>query len=244
MNEQHGGHVDNLIDAYALGALEPDETAQVEAHLERCARCHRLAATARATAAALLYAAPLVEPPAGLRAKIIDRVHAVAAEEQRTLPGMRPREPIGGGGQSSRAGLRRVLAGLLGREQRANDRAARRLAELLAHPDSAIWEVAGTEEAPEARARLVGVPGERDAVLITGGLRPLARERVYQVWLLRGGQPLPNALFRVGPGGDSRQIIHAPQPLGDFEVVAVTPEPASGSPSPTGPIVLAGSLAP
>ncbi|MBA3825090.1 MAG: zf-HC2 domain-containing protein, partial [Ktedonobacterales bacterium] len=75
-------HIDDLLDAYALGALEPYEVAEVEAHLEGCASCRQSAARARATAQHLLLAAPAVQPPAALRAKVLARVHAVAAQEQ------------------------------------------------------------------------------------------------------------------------------------------------------------------
>ncbi|HEX9109806.1 MAG TPA: anti-sigma factor, partial [Longimicrobiales bacterium] len=137
-------------------------------------------------------------------------------------------------------------SGLLGRIFRGRrggaDHAAERLAQLLATPGSAVWEVAGTAEAPQATARLVGLPNGRDAVLVTAGLHRLPAGSAYQVWFLRGGQPLPNATFHVGHDGVARQIVHAPGPLRDYEVVAITPEPAGGSIAPTGPIVLAGQI--
>jgi anti-sigma-K factor RskA len=89
----------------------------------------------------------------------------------------------------------------------------------------------------------VGVPDGRDAVLVASGLHALPPDRAYQVWFLRGGQPTPNAVFSVTHAGHGRRLVHAPGRLRDFDVVAVTPEPASGSPAPTGPIVLAGELA-
>lgn len=240
MDEQHNGHVDNLIEAYALGALEPDEVDRVEAHLATCSACRALVAPARATANALLLAAPQVQPPAGLRGKVLARVQAAAQEERAgrapALAAQHVRSP-------QRGPISRVLAGLLGREPTEHDEAWQRLRQLLAEPDSLIWEVAGTAEAPAARARLVGVPQGREAVLVTTGLKPLAANQAYQVWLLRGGQPMPNAVFTVNATGEGRQVVRAPERLADFEVVAVTPEPASGSPAPTGPIVLAGALA-
>ena len=40
--DSQDAHVDNLIDAYALGALEPDEVALVERHLPTCDACQAL----------------------------------------------------------------------------------------------------------------------------------------------------------------------------------------------------------
>jgi anti-sigma-K factor RskA len=246
-------HADDSLDAYALGALEPAEAAWVESHLAQCERCRRLAASARAVADRLPLSVPLVPPPPDLRARVLARVHAVAradaAAHNPPAATLAPAAPTLTAEQVPAATTPErdaAAGGLLGRIFRGlgggADQAAERLAQLLATPGAAVWEVAGTAEAPEARARLVGVPDGRDGVLVTAGLRSLPAGSAYQVWFLRGGQPLPNATFRVGHDGVARQIVHAPGPLRDYEVVAITPEPAGGSPAPTGPIVLAGQI--
>lgn len=246
-------HADNLIDAYALGALEPDEVAWVEAHLEGCPRCQELARAARGLASTLLFDVPLVEPPADLRQQVLARVHqearqtrshAGADENERATNGAAEGVAPDAANGRRRGGLQRLLRGLLGEEPgAAADTVAARLAELLSAPDCQVWPVAGTTDAPGASARLVGVPDGRDAVLVASGLQPLPPDRAYQVWFLRGGLPTPNAVFQVARDGYGRHLVHAPGRLSDFEVVAITPEPASGSPAPTGPIVLAGELA-
>jgi anti-sigma-K factor RskA len=240
MNTQHrenGQHIDDLIDAYALGALDADETARVEDHLESCAACRALAAAARARADALLYAAPLVEPPLDLRARVLWRVHTIAEEERAgRAPALRARQA----GSVGRQGLLGRMLGGWRREE--GDETLRQLSALLADPEVLVWDVNGTPEAPGARAHLVGPPAGREAVLVTAGLATLPAERAYQVWLLRGGQPVPNALFRVGVGGEGRLVVRASTRLRDVDAVAVTPEPAAGSPAPTGPIMLMGEL--
>jgi anti-sigma-K factor RskA len=251
MDEQQPEHVDNRIDAYALGALEPDEEARVEAHLARCAPCRALVAPARATAHALLSAASLAQPPSEVRSRMLWRVRQAAEEERHgrapSLWGQRMPQRAYPGSDRPRRSISRMIAGLLRRgpsvPDEPHDEALARLAELLAEPESVIWELAGTPETPGARARLVGARDGHEAVLVVVGLHPLAADRAYQVWLLRGGQPLPNALFTVGPQGEGRQVIHAPERLGAFDQVEVTPEPATGSSAPTGPIVLVGALA-
>lgn len=251
MTEQHA---DNLLDAYALGALEPDEVAWVEAHLEICPACQELARAARAQANALLFDFPLVEPPAELRHHVLARVRREMrqAAGDRHHPGdtgdagEHPAEAAPAempGGRRVR-GLHRLLRALLGEEPgTGTDEAAARLVEFLSAPDCRLWDIAGTADAPGASARLVGVPDGRDAVLVASGLHALPPDRAYQVWFLRGGQPTPNAVFSVTHAGHGRRLVQAPGRLRDFDVVAVTPEPASGSPAPTGPIVLAGELA-
>ncbi|HEX6819427.1 MAG TPA: zf-HC2 domain-containing protein, partial [Ktedonobacterales bacterium] len=138
-----GEHIDALIDAYVLGALDDAEMAQVEDHLETCARCRALLRTARETADALLLAGPLVAPPPSLRAKVLARVHALAEDERRGVGPMLRARP---GRAAARQGL---LARLLGRRVSSGERdeTLEQLAALLANPESLVWEVAGTEEA-------------------------------------------------------------------------------------------------
>ena len=67
-------------DAHAVGALEPDEWAEVERHLAGCPDCRRRAAELADVAAALpwaLAAASPVQPPTALKARILASVPAL-----------------------------------------------------------------------------------------------------------------------------------------------------------------------
>lgn len=252
-------HINDLVDAYILGALEPDEVDTVERHIETCTECSDLVRDARGTTDQLLYDVPQVAPPPSLRVRVLARIaaeHAEAREHReplsnissgtRNVSAVEPaidlnaiqRPPLPAHNPFTRF-FRIILGELPPDEHQAGDL----LRELLTEPDCAIWPVAGTDDAPSASARLVGAPSRREAVLITNGLRHLPSEQAYQVWFLRGGQPTPNALFSVDRSGTGVSVVRAPQPLRGFELVAVTPEPSTGSPAPTGPIVLAGSIA-
>jgi anti-sigma-K factor RskA len=113
---------------------------------------------------------------------------------------------------------------------------------LLRSPHPAVWELPGTAEAPQARARLLGSPAEQMAVLIVSGLEPLPPERDYQLWFLREGKPEGSAVFDVQRSGEGQILVHAPRQLGQYDLAAITPEPAGGSPGPTGPIIIAGEI--
>ena len=243
-------HVDDLIDAYALGALEPAEVARVERHLEGCPACQALLDHVRAVADDLLVAVPPVAPPPALRAQVLARSRAEKAAAAGGETGLRQGEPeavpvgaeVPAGGQR-RGGFGHLLRALFGGEPDAEQAATSNLLrDLLLEPDVVIVPVAGTENAAEgAGARLVASSARGTGVFLAHGLRPLDAQHAYQVWLLRGGTPLPNVLFRVGRNGRGSGIVRH-EPLMDFDVVAVTPEPAGGSPGPTGPIVLAGEI--
>ncbi len=140
-----------------------------------------------------------------------------------------------------RSPLRRLLQALRSAPAPAGQVDAM-LRDLLANPQCVVWQVTGTDVAPGAYARLIASPGSPSGVLVASGLRHPGAGNAYQVWLLRGGQPLPNALFNINRVGIGVSIVRADEPWHDFDTLAVTPEPEGGSLAPTGPIVLVGSL--
>jgi len=233
-------HVDDLVDAYILDALEPDEVDFVESHLEGCERCRALVAEARVTRDALLMSPPLATPPPALRARVLARIAeevvATHPSERRPVPTQQPQSP------ASDSAFQRFMRSVLGGGDREERQAEKLLHELLSDPQSIVWKVGGTERAPGASGKLVGSPDLREAVLVVSGLDEPPQGHEYQVWFLRGGTPVPNSLFRVDRHGRATPIVRVSAPLPDFDTVAITPEPFGGSPGPTGPIVMAGSL--
>jgi hypothetical protein len=81
------GHVDDLVAAYALGALEADEIAAVDAHTRVCASCDRALADAQRTVGMLPFVVPLHTPPADAKVALFARVaHARKAAAAAALP--------------------------------------------------------------------------------------------------------------------------------------------------------------
>ena len=80
------------------------------------------------------------------------------------------------------------------------------------------------------------------AVLHAIGLPPVPEGRAYQLWFIRDGKPVPSITFKPEPSGHF-ETEEIPVPTGgSLSAAAVTVEPESGSPQPTTPIVLVGSL--
>ena len=71
MNEQH---VDDLLDLYALGALDPQEQAATEAHLRTCERCRAQLSEAQRVTELLAWTPDQYDPPAYLRDRVLQRV--------------------------------------------------------------------------------------------------------------------------------------------------------------------------
>src|SRR5579864_7762003 len=78
----------DLAAAVARDAADDDDARRVEDHARTCRRCRAWLDEFRTTAAAMGAAVPLVEPPASLRARVLESVR----QEPRPLPfARRPR---------------------------------------------------------------------------------------------------------------------------------------------------------
>lgn len=79
---------EELLPAHALGALDPEERREMEAHLARCAECRERLAAWGASVEALAESAPPARPSPEVRERLLGRVEASRAE---AAPGVRPR---------------------------------------------------------------------------------------------------------------------------------------------------------
>jgi len=66
------------------------------------------------------------------------------------------------------------------------------------------------------------------AVLVTEGLDPLSAEQSYQLWFVRGDEPVPAGLFNTD-AGSATALLDGSMHEGD--IIAVTVEEAGGSPT-------------
>jgi hypothetical protein len=83
-------------------------------------------------------------------------------------------------------------------------------------------------------------PEEGQATLVVDGL-PLTPDKTYQVWAIRGDQPVSLGVFN--PDDSGVKVFGIDHDLQDVDAVAITLEPApSGSPLPTASPVLVAAL--
>ncbi|MDQ0642404.1 anti-sigma factor [Microbacterium murale] len=66
------------------------------------------------------------------------------------------------------------------------------------------------------------------AVLVADGLEPLTDDQTYELWFVRGDEPVPAGLFEAD-AGNATALLDGDMHEGD--VIAVTVEPAGGSPT-------------
>src|SRR5262249_54900798 len=120
-----------------------------------------------------------------------------------------------------------------------------RTVNVLTSPDLLRVDLAGTPGAATATGRAFW-SRSRGLLFTADRLPALEAGRIYQIWLVLPKQPPISAgLLRVDNAGSGTTLGAVP---GTLEVprstnvtVAITNEPAAGSPGPTTPILLAGS---
>jgi len=206
---------EELLGAYALGALDGDEVSRMEEHLASC-REHAAAAAELRQAQSLLALTPGdVAPPAELRARIVKAVNA----DQGAAPVVVP--------------IRRTP-----RAPRWAPRPAY-LAYQLSQTQQVAYTFAGQASlAPGAQAHLVYFKDRKQAVLTVTGLPRLSAGQVYEAWLIKGGRAVDEGVGSQANGSLGLQI---PADVSGFDQLAITIEPGE-QPQPTSTPILTGQL--
>lgn len=236
--------------AYALGALDPDQTAAFEARLAEDAELRRQVAGFEAALAELGESLPGAGPPPELKRRVLARAGQVRSPVSPVTD--RPsRTPV-----LAWALLAASIAGLawVGLENRTlHDQVGALTAELgkvrstlagsqadLARLDSLSLLLSGADVRfatltgeTQPTLRLVWSAERRLMLVAASNLSPPNEGRTYQLWGIRGDEaPVSLGTFVPGPDGNALLTL-APDIAVDFDVSALTDEPIGGSPQPT-----------
>ena len=249
------------IAAYALNALDAAEARALEAHLATCAECRAELAELRRAVNGIGLSAIGEEPPAHLRAKVINK-----AEFTRGTRGARSSNFSVVPWIVAAASLALVVASafysMMARQQASDALAGKSAADarvntlqtqlssleermsVINAPDVVRINLAGQPDAPGATAHVFMSP-KRGMVLVADNLPQLAAGKIYQLWVVTKHAPVSIGTFAVAADGSviGTMPISAEASVNPV-AVAVTIEPAGGVPAPTGPKVLVGLLAP
>ena len=101
--------------------------------------------------------------------------------------------------------------------------------------------VLNTTGTPQPRIQLFWNRQTHVAMVHAFNLTPAQSGRVYQLWFIQDGRPIPSVTFNSEPSGHA-MVEHVPMPAGELTHAAVTLEPPGGSQAPTSPVMLIGSL--
>jgi anti-sigma-K factor RskA len=244
-----------LAAGYALGALDADDRARFDALLA--------AGDALATAALRDFegavaglAAETIEAPApAVKAALMARIVAEGRSREAVA---RPRSKwtfVLSGAMA--AGIAAIAVGWvvsttydrrvtqLAQETAALKQELERqqsLVALLRDPATQVVALSGLEAAPGARARMLWHE-TAGGLLVAQGLPPAPEGKAYELWAIAGkNAPVPAGVFTVDAKGVGSLRVAPLRVDGPVDTFAVTLEPASGVPAPTGAMYLAGKL--
>ena len=226
----------DLLPAYALGALEPDEVQQVEAALRQSAELRAELAEFEQVTDALLQAVPPVEPPSSLGATIM----AMATPTE-----MPPTIPLTPGFQFVRPNRARIISTLAAallivalavflivRGSDTTDPMEAQISTILEDDASLVVDIMGAEGHETLEGSFVIASDHHEAVLQLSNIDVLSPEQAYQLWLVRGDERLSGLIFQPD-ASSTLHLVTLPDDFASFQAIGVTIEPAEGSPGPT-----------
>ena len=250
-----------LVPLAALDALDGQDLLDFQEHLPDCAECQAELAAYEEVADRLATSPGLLPPPPGLRDRVLAGA-GVTSSPRATRAATRwwPAAVAAVLGTTlgvfvTRGQLERLRERTLALQQDV-DRAQREVADLqhalvearsvrdlVARPESRLTLLAGLDPAPGAQGRVIWNAATRDAVLLASGLEKPPAGQAYEIWVIGASkQPVPAGVFQPHPDGTAVVSLPRVEDTARPSTFAVTLEPAAGSATPTGPMVLAGAV--
>lgn len=220
----------SLMAPYALDALDHDERARFEAHLDQCVDCQHELSGFMATAIRLGDAVSHTPPPA-LRERLLAEI-SVTPQQRPVVSSL-----------AERRGLRRTLprlamaaAFLVGTVGVGGYVVERNNADAAHSQNVAMSSVLSADDVTTAShdfkeggsVKLFSSASADSAVIIAKDMPRPAAGKVYQVWMIDSSGPTSEGTFTTG----GQMIMDG---VADADRVAVTVEPAGGSDQPTTP---------
>ena len=244
-----------LIEAYALGALDPEERTALEAHLATsCDECAKALDHSRWLVTQLAYVAPEADPSTMLRGRLLKTVRGeAAASGSRTSRSAAPFWiwlPLAAAllfalynAYEVRSLRQRVseLQATLATQTQLQQQAARQLASarrealILSDPNSVKLVLASSnKQMPQLQAAWNASLG----LFVSGQKLPVPPpNRTLQLWLIpkaAGAKPIPSLTLRPDAQGAFDLLVPSPPDSADAtKALAITEEPEGGSPQPT-----------
>ncbi|HEY2548242.1 MAG TPA: anti-sigma factor [Candidatus Acidoferrum sp.] len=249
-----------LIEAYALGALDHEERAALEAHLATgCQACAKAVEEARWLVSQLAYVAPEAAPSDMLKGRLMQTVRAEAQADAQAKPHVistKPAIPLW-----LLAGVAALLifsiysawnarrlhdeirqaderaAQLFQERQKTEEQLAmaKREAMILMDPTSIKIPMAGSDkQGPQLEAKWHPQLG----IVVMGDKIPMpAPHHVLQLWFIpkeKGAKPMPSMMTWPDANGKFVMVVsNPPESMDATKALAITEEPEGGSHWPT-----------
>ncbi len=222
-----------LYELYVLGALEPEEAAEIDEHVRtRCEYCNAHIADAAVVAASLSALAEAQKPPARLRQRVIASVTPEPTKNRRWFWAVAALSAacaalaaLAINSSSSIRTYREQVSELTA--QRSQLREA---VEILSRSETRTVQFGRADNQTHGR---IFVNSNHGLVFVGSQLPQLAANRTFQLWLIpAAGAPQSAGVFRPNVAGDFVNVRTTPIGAG-IQAVAVSVEPNGGSTAPT-----------
>lgn len=240
--------IKELLESYALGALEPADRATAEAHLQSgCRECETAYRDLSSMAAQLAQTVPQRVPPPRLKEQILSRVRA---------SGSRSRPRTGRGATASWIITGIAIAASLMALVRMNALTSevsqletalvesQDVTDLLNSPGMQFVDLKGVDPNPQAFGKVVVDPVRGAAVVYMYRLPQTPEGMEYQLWIMREGKPTSAGVFTVAEDGTAMLALKDFDDSPDAASFLVTIEPRGGEEVPTGMMYLTGPEVP
>jgi anti-sigma factor RsiW len=263
MRELTCDEVRETAGAYVLGALDAADEGALRAHLATCNLAHEEIAELGSLVPAFVEIVPVVEPPEGLKARIMsaaaaDLAASAGAAGTVAAPAAAPisfpsaaeratrRARTSTGGWLLRIAAVLVIAALGGWNLLLQNQLT--AAQQYEQNVAAVLDAAGRPGSLTAiltadggtGSGLAAVDANGDVALAMRDLAPTSGNSVYETWVIGSdGVPVPVGSFQVGSTGIA-YFQATGLPAADGIVLALTLEPGPGATTPTAPIISKG----
>jgi anti-sigma-K factor RskA len=246
--------------AYAIGALEPSETSAFEALMAERADVRALVRELQEVSALLAAGTPAATPRAELKDRVLAAARADAPRRLALVPRRRVLPAAGLAWAAAIAGLLVAGAQTVRLQRRAEDLRAisralnsvsqrrdvleERLAAILdGHTTMSVMQPTGAAAGPRYGGQVFWRADQQTWLVHVFDLPKLPAGSVYQLWYVTADAKISAGVFDVDSTGHGIALLHLPPEARTAAVAAMSVEPGpNGSPQPTGPIVIAGSV--
>ena len=264
----NGTHIsEEDLALHALQALTAEESAAVQAHVAECEVCRAELAAATGDLALIALSTEPQPLPEGARDRFLSRI-AEDAKQAGAHPKLAKIIPFNPAAVSrvsvwaprvAVAALLIIAAGLSWEVMHLDTRLRRETAvlrsmteknaraqavvDVLTSPAAqrVLLTAAKTPPAPSGRA--VYLPSTGALIFQGNNLASLPADKTYELWVIpaNGSAPIPAGLFRPDATGNASVVLPELPKGVPAKAFGVTVEKASGSDTPTAPILLAGA---
>lgn len=230
-----------LVGAYVLHALPPDEEAAFDNHLAGCAACREEVAELSAVTLELASVNE-AEPSPGLRGRVLDRITHTEQEHTAgpaaTAPPGRRRHRLLRVALAACLAVAAALGGVAVWQHQQADEARAEAAHERTRA-AAVTDIITAQDATITTQRLddggdisvVASRAQGRAAVVAADLPHLGDGKVYELWYAAKTGDLRPAGLLPGSGGGHARVLRGS--LEDVAAVGITAEPAGGSEQPT-----------